>query len=159
MCSAELLDTKKSFTFSKQQLFTVNKNLLTAHGHTRILPKVTANKCDMWKIKPPDFSPKLYCTLNVPRIKIKTLDPTELLYGGARKTYNLDKVPRTMFQKEQKKIIKRAFITSYKPPDLLELELQFVKLGQFPKDLYQNPKLHNFRPVSLQYCYNFLLTL
>ncbi|KAF4086229.1 hypothetical protein AMELA_G00104120 [Ameiurus melas] len=41
-----------------------------------------------------------------------------------------------------------VFITSYKPPGLLELQLQFVKLGQFPSRPYKNLKPHNFRPCD-----------
>ncbi|KAB5550531.1 hypothetical protein PHYPO_G00054770 [Pangasianodon hypophthalmus] len=50
-------------------------------------------------------------------------------------------------KQEQKRNIP-VFITSYKPPGLLELQLQFVKLGQFPCGPYKNPKPHDFRPCD-----------
>ena len=42
----------------------------------------------------------------------------------------------------------RRFITSYRPPDPLQEELMFVKLGKFPPEgPYRNPRPHDFRPV------------
>ncbi|XP_047185586.1 uncharacterized protein si:dkey-30e9.6 [Scophthalmus maximus] len=40
------------------------------------------------------------------------------------------------------------FITSHRPPGVLESELMFVKMEKFPSEPYKNPKLHNFRPTS-----------
>ncbi|XP_062873418.1 uncharacterized protein si:dkey-30e9.6 [Trichomycterus rosablanca] len=145
VCSEDQLDSEKSFTFSRKHLFTANKSVITARGQTLIVPKTTASK---WEIKPPDFTPKLFCALHLPRIKMKTLDATELIYGGARKSQSFNKMPQILLQEEKQKIIKTTFIKLYKPPDLLELQLQFVKSGQFPRDLYQNPKPYNFRPCA-----------
>ncbi|KAK3561083.1 hypothetical protein QTP86_028409, partial [Hemibagrus guttatus] len=103
---------------------------------------------DLWEMKPPDFSPKLYCTLSLPRIKKKTLDSAILKEGLEELSQSLDKIPPFVQSKQEQKRNIPEFVKLYKPPALLELQLQFVKLGQFPRDPYKNPKPHNFRPCD-----------
>ncbi|XP_060799489.1 uncharacterized protein si:dkey-30e9.6 [Neoarius graeffei] len=144
------MDSETSFTFSRKLLFTASQNLITSRSrnHTLLLPTATVRKTDLWEIKPPDFSPKLYRTLSLPRIKKKTLNPAILKEGLEERSQSLDKMPSVIQSKQEEKRNIPVFITSYKPPGLLELQRQFVKLGQFPNGPYKNPKPHNFRPCD-----------
>lgn len=147
-----MMDSERSFTFNRQLLFTASQNLITSRSriHRLVLPTAAARHTDLWEIKPPDFTPKLYRTLSLPRIKKKTLDSAILKEGLEELSQSLDKMPSVVQSKQEKMRNVPEFVRSYKPPALLELQLQFVKLGQFPRDPYKNPKPHNFRPVSLQ---------
>lgn len=146
-----VMDPETSFTFSRKLLFTANQNLITSRSRDRtfLLPTAAVRHAeDVWEIKPPDFSPKLYRTLSLPRIKKKTLEPAILQEGLKELSQRPDIIRLVMQPKQDHKNNIPVFITSYKPPGLLELQLQFVKLGQFPSGPYKNPKPHNFRPVS-----------
>ncbi|XP_058269013.1 uncharacterized protein si:dkey-30e9.6 [Hemibagrus wyckioides] len=150
MSTTEMMDSERSFTFNRQLLFTASQNLITSRSriHRLVLPTAAARHTDLWEIKPPDFSPKLYRTLSLPRIKKKTLDSAILKEGLEELSQSLDRMPPVMQSKQEKKRNVPEFVRSYKPPALLELQLQFVKLGQFPRDPYKNPKPHNFRPCD-----------
>lgn len=152
--STPVLDSEMAFTFNRKLMFTANQNLNTirSRNHTLLFPPAAVRHPDLWDIKPPDFSPKLYCTLNLPRIKTKTLNPAVLKEGLSPR---IDIIPPS----EEQKSHAPAFLTSYKPPGLLELQLRFVKSGQFPRGPYNNPKPHNFRPVSFQHSYRQTLCL
>lgn len=152
MSVTEIKDSERSFTFNRKLLFTASQNVITSRSriHKLLLPKPAARHRDLWEIKPPDFSPKLYCTLNLPRIKKKTLDSAILKEGLEELSQSLDIMPPVLQSKQEKNRNIPVFVKSYKPPALLDLQLKFVKFGQFPRDPYKNPKPHNFRPVSLQ---------
>lgn len=144
------MDSEMSFTFNRKLQFTADQNLIKSRSrnHTFLLPSAAVRHRDLWEIKPPDFSPKLYCTLSLPRIKKKTLDPAILKEGLEEMYQRLDPISPVIRARQEQKWNIPEFITSYKPPGLLESQLQFVKLGQFPSGPYQNPKPHNFRTVS-----------
>ncbi|XP_066531599.1 putative uncharacterized protein C7orf78 [Hoplias malabaricus] len=105
-----------------------------------ILPDITRQN-DLWNIKPPDFTPKLYRSQSLPRIKKRTLN----LHKLSDISHDVGKM-RPVRISEPEQMTVPPFNTSYRPPDLLQLKLLFVKSGQFPRDLYANPKAHNFRP-------------
>lgn len=151
MGSTAIMDSETSFTFNRKFLFTASQDLLKSRSknHTFLLPNAAVRHTDLWEIKPPDFSPKLYRTLSLPRLKKKTLDPAILKERLEGLTQNLDPILSVLHAKQEQKRNIQVFLTSYKPPGLLELQLQFVKSGQFPSNPYKNPKPHNFRPVSL----------
>lgn len=121
--STDIMDSETSFTFSRKLLFTASQNLITSRSrnHTLLLPTATVRKTDLWEIKPPDFSPKLYRTLSLPRIKKKTLNPAILKEGLEERSQSLDKMPSVIQSKQEEKRNIPVFITSYKPPGLLEL--------------------------------------
>ncbi|XP_053503679.1 uncharacterized protein si:dkey-30e9.6 [Ictalurus furcatus] len=150
LSSTKIMDSELSFTLNRKLLFTTSQNVITSRSrnHTLLLPTAAVRHTDLWEIKPPDFSPKLYRTLSLPRIKKQTLDPAILKEGLEELSQSLVKMPPVMRSKQDQKRNIPVFITSYKPPGLLELQLQFVKLGQFPCGRYKNPKPHNFRPCD-----------
>ncbi|KAI5625541.1 hypothetical protein C0J50_14755, partial [Silurus asotus] len=144
------MDSELSYTFNRKLLFTANQNLVTSRSRNLelLLPTAAVRHTDLWEIKPPDFSPKLYSTLNLPRIKKKTLD-SDLLKGGLEDlSQSHHKILPAMQPKQEQKRNMPVFIAKYKPPGLLELQLEFAKLGQFPSGPYKNPKPHNFRPCD-----------
>ncbi|KAM9469515.1 LOW QUALITY PROTEIN: uncharacterized protein C7orf78 homolog [Clarias gariepinus] len=146
----DIMDSKRSFTFNKKLLFIASQNLITSRSrnHTLLLPAAAVRHVDLWEIKPPDFSPKLYRTLSLPRIKKKTIDPAILKEGLKEISQSLDKMPPVMWSKQKQKRNTPVFVSSYKPLGLLESQLQFVKFGQFSNGPYKNPKPHNFRPCD-----------
>ncbi|KAF5900615.1 uncharacterized protein DAT39_009705, partial [Clarias magur] len=148
--SPHTMDSERSFNFNRKLLFTANQNLIISRSrtHALLLPMAAVRHVDLWEIKPPDFSPKLYRTLGLPRIKKKTLDPAILKEGLKELSHSLDKMPPVMWSKQKQKRNTPMFVTSYKPLGLLESQLQFVKFGQFPNGPYKNPKPHNFRPCD-----------
>ncbi|TSN03414.1 hypothetical protein Baya_8550 [Bagarius yarrelli] len=148
------MDSEKSFTFNRKLLFTAHQNVILSRSriHTLVPPTAAVEHTDPWEIKPPDFSPKLYRTLGLPRIKKKTLDPAILrnrIRGLEELSERLNRVSSLMrLNKQEKKSNIPVFVTSYQPPASLDLQLQFVKFGKFPTNSYKNPKPHNFRPCD-----------
>ncbi|XP_072547407.1 putative uncharacterized protein C7orf78 homolog [Salminus brasiliensis] len=141
MGSAHILDSGTSIHFNRKLLFSANQKFISTRGHRLVLLNTTASQPDLWNIKPPDFSLKLYRSISLPRIKKKTLNPAVLKEG-------LPETSPVVLPNLEKKMEEPSFITSYKPPGLLELKLLFVKSGQFPSAPYKDPKLHDFRPCA-----------
>uniref|UniRef100_A0A3B5ACK7 Si:dkey-30e9.6 n=1 Tax=Stegastes partitus TaxID=144197 RepID=A0A3B5ACK7_9TELE len=102
----------------------------------------TENQSDVWSIKPPDFSMKLYRRLSVPLKKVKPAPQC----GGTKRRTGVFPPHVALVNPERKDPPK--FITSYKPPDALESERMFVKTGKYNAGPYENPKPHNFRPLD-----------
>lgn len=150
------MDTETAFTFKRNLMFTANNNLNTirSRNYTLLFPPAAIRYPDVWDIKPPDFSPKLYRTLNLPRMKKTPLNPAVLKEGLKELSQSIEISPPVMQSVQEQKSNTPVFITSHKPPGLLELQVQFVKSGQFPCGPYKNPKSHNFRPVSVQHSYH-----
>lgn len=146
MVPYSLLHPVSSVCFEGKTHFSASRDLSFARSKYFKLPE--PESCgDVWSIKPPDFSLKLYRSLSVPQrkerktnVNLSVAQPSE----AKRKsriflTYGLHESNR---RKEPPK-----FITSYRPPDAAESELMFVKTGKYPSEPYKNPKPHNFRPV------------
>ncbi|XP_017552218.2 uncharacterized protein si:dkey-30e9.6 [Pygocentrus nattereri] len=148
MSSGDILDSGTSIHFNRKLLFSASQKLTSTRGHKLTLPNIAVSQTDLWKIKPPDFSPKLYRSLNLPRIKKKTLNPATLKDGLAELSPMVGEMSLLMLPKLEENRNKPPFITSYGPPGLLELRILFVKSGQFPSIPYKDPKPHNFRPCA-----------
>lgn len=135
-----------SVCFEDKIKFSASRNLSLARSKWFTLPE-TESQSDVWRIKPPDFSLKLYKSLTVPQRKERKThsNVAEPQQTKRRTGVFLPKVLQKSYQREDPP----KFITSYRPPDALETELMFVKTGKYPAGPYKNPKPHNFRPVSL----------
>ncbi|XP_070767864.1 putative uncharacterized protein C7orf78 homolog [Enoplosus armatus] len=108
------------------------------------VPK-TESQRDVWSIKPPDFSLKLYRSLSVPQKKErKTHSNPALPQPGETKRRTGIFIPNVLHESYQREDPPK-FITSYRPPDALESELMFIKTGKYPSGPYKNPKPHDFR--------------
>ncbi|XP_007232402.2 uncharacterized protein si:dkey-30e9.6 [Astyanax mexicanus] len=141
MNSAHISDSATSIHFNRKLLFSANQKFISSRGHRLSRLNTTASQTDLWNIKPPDFTPKLYRSLSLPQIKKKTLDP-------AIPRESLRQTSLFLLPNLEKKMTEPSFIRSYKAPDLLESQLLFVKSGQYPNLPYKNPKPHNFRPCA-----------
>lgn len=142
-------DPEMSIEFNGKLLFSANHKLISVPGSRPEPPNPAASRIDLWRVKPPDFTPKLYRTLDLPRIKKNTLKLPDLKHSSGETPQRFSEVFPVLFPKLEKRN-KPEFITSYKPTGLLQLQILFVKSGSFPCGVpYKDPKPHNFRPVSL----------
>ncbi|KAI4874515.1 hypothetical protein NFI96_016615, partial [Prochilodus magdalenae] len=143
--SSDILGPGTSFPFSRKLLFSASQKCTLTRGHRLKLPNTAVSQTDLWKIKPPDFSPKLYRSLTLPRIKKKSRNP-DATQPNSKMAKMVGRTSPVMPATLQQNRNDPPFIASYRPPGLLELKLQFVKSGQFPSIPYKDPKPHNFRP-------------
>ncbi|XP_071326432.1 putative uncharacterized protein C7orf78 homolog [Trachinotus anak] len=147
MAPDSLLHPLPSVCFEGKIQFSARQDLCLARSKCFKLPE-TESRGDVWSIKPPDFSVKLYRSVSVPQKKERKTrgDPT------APKTTETERRPRiflpNVFNESYKRKDPPKFITLYRPPDALETELMFVKTGKYPSESYKNPKPHNFRPLD-----------
>ncbi|XP_063671303.1 uncharacterized protein C6H7orf78 isoform X2 [Pan troglodytes] len=99
-------------------------------------------KVNVWEIKPPDFSYKLYTSLRIPERPSKPIKEEK-----RRKKISF---PETMLhlpsiRNHPKEVTAPKFITTFPRLDLQKAKLMFVKSGQYPRGVYVNPKPHDFR--------------
>lgn len=148
MAPYSLLHPLSSVYFEDKIKFSASQHLSYARSKWFTLPD-TESQSNVWSIKPPDFSLKLYRSLSVPQKKerkthsnLAVSEPSET----KRRTGIL--LPKVLHETYQRKDPPK-FITSYRPPDALESELMFVKTGKYSSGSYKNPKPHNFRLVSV----------
>ncbi|KAM6202316.1 uncharacterized protein C7orf78 homolog [Rhynchocyon petersi] len=98
-------------------------------------------KANVWEIKPPDFSYKLYTTSGHPEKAFRHIKK------GRRKT--IINVPETVLHlpsiQNDLKSITPKFITTFARLDPHTAKIMFVKSGKYPCDEYINPKPYDFR--------------
>ncbi|XP_040899668.1 uncharacterized protein si:dkey-30e9.6 [Toxotes jaculatrix] len=142
-----LLPPLASVGFEGKIKFSASQDLCLARSKYFKLPE-TESQGDMWSIKPPDFSLKLYRSLSVPQRKERKTR-ANLASPQTTKTKRTPGVflPNVFHEPYQRKDPPK-FITLYRPPGTLESELMFVKMGKYPSELYKNPKPHDFRPLD-----------
>ncbi|XP_044897780.1 uncharacterized protein LOC123381251 [Felis catus] len=106
-------------------------------------PPQSEMKVNIWEIKSPDFSYKLYTSLRFPEKPSRIIKEKQ----GREKKVNF---PETMLhlpsiRNHPKKAISPEFITTFPHMDSNEVKLMFVKSGKYPNGVYLNPKPHDFR--------------
>ncbi|XP_041798200.1 uncharacterized protein si:dkey-30e9.6 [Chelmon rostratus] len=147
MAPHSLLPPLSSVCFEDKLKFSASQKLSVARSKWFTLSEAESQS-DVWSIKPPDFSLKLYTSLSVPQkterkthsgLAVPPPDETKRRTGIFRA-----KLLHESYQREDPP----KFITSYRPPDALESELMFVKTGKYHSGPYKNPKPHNFRPLD-----------
>ncbi|XP_051535572.1 uncharacterized protein LOC127430116 [Myxocyprinus asiaticus] len=141
----------ESVQFRRKLLFSATKNLISSRS-CGLIPPQPAVQPDPWNIKAPDFTPKLYRSLSLPRIKRKNLHLFKTKSSLDEESFILEKVnkvaPSMLPGLEQKRHKTHPFTACYKPPGSTESKLQFVRTGKYPMGPYKNPKPHNFRPCA-----------
>lgn len=158
MTSNSYLDPSTSVYFNKKTVFSANLNLATLRSKGFICLHYS-HQVDPWNLKPPDFSPKLYTFLSVPRRKkTKNTHQPFLTLASSETAFRVDRfTPNILIPEiDQNKKALPNFSTSYRPPGSLESKLMFVKTGKYPPVAYKNPKPHNFRQV---WCWNITPSL
>ncbi|XP_044064114.1 uncharacterized protein si:dkey-30e9.6 [Siniperca chuatsi] len=144
MAPHSLLHPLSSVCFEEKTQFSASHNLSFARSKWFTLPE-TESQSDVWSIKPPDFSLKLYRSLSVPQKKVrKTHSNLAVPQSSETKRRTGIFLPKLLHERYQSEDPPK-FITSHRPPDALESELMFVKTGKYPSGPYKNPKPHNFR--------------
>ncbi|KAI3360758.1 hypothetical protein L3Q82_012995 [Scortum barcoo] len=147
MAPRGLLSPLSSLRFEEKLTFSASQHLSFARSKWFTLPE-TESRSDVWSIKPPDFSIRLYRSVAEPREKErKTRSDPAVPPPAEKKRRSATFLPKVLHESYQKKD-PPEFITSYRPPDALRSELMFVKTGKFPTGPYTNPKPHNFRPLD-----------
>lgn len=148
MIPTKLLQPLSSVSFERQTQFAACQDLSFARNKYFRL-RNTDRKCDVQSIGPPDFSVKLYSSLSTSEIRerkknIKLVAPQPKEMKRRYQTFLPNSLSSCPKRKEPPK-----FITSHRPPDALETELMFVKIGKYHSGTYKNHKPHDFRPVSV----------
>ncbi|KAF3839610.1 hypothetical protein F7725_018327 [Dissostichus mawsoni] len=142
-----LLHPMSKVCLEEKTEFSATQHLSYARSKWFQLPE-TESHSDVWSIKPPDFSLKLYRSLSVPQKEERKTHSNPAVPPSSkaqRKTGTfLPRVLHEGFRREESP----KFLTSYRPPDSLESELMFVKTGKYLCGPYKNPKPHNFRPTD-----------
>ncbi|XP_043922690.1 uncharacterized protein LOC122798087 [Protopterus annectens] len=132
------------FHFERKRKFSAKQELARYRSENFLQP-ITLPDFDIWQRKPPDFTPKLYRSLNLPR---KT---SKITNSDIRKTSSYDAINKLQIFTNTN--ISAAldlpqFVTRFKNFGPYEANIQFVKTGQYPKDKYSNPKPHDFRQLE-----------
>ncbi|KAG8544370.1 hypothetical protein GDO81_022606 [Engystomops pustulosus] len=140
-------DNERRYLFTRQLKFTVQENLAADRSNNFISPKPILEK-DIWKKKPPDFSVRLYRSLQVPRRSEEDDDVKgrkshhhpvlEEIRGAPPLAPPL--VPPLRKAEEP-----HNFLTRFKPMEPFEANILYVRNGVYPKDKYKDPKPHDFR--------------
>lgn len=101
-------------------------------------------KVNVWEIKPPDFSYKLYKSMRCPEKPSRTMKEEQ-----KRKKSNFQETVHHLpsIRKHPEKAAPPKFITTFPHVDSHKANLMFVKSGKYPNGVYFNPKPHDFRQV------------
>lgn len=108
-------------------------------------PPQSEVKVNIWEIKPPDFSYKLYTSLRL------TEKPSRTIMQEERR--KIPDFPGKMvhlpsLRNPPKKAVSPKFITTFPCLDSHKAKLMFVESGKYPNGVYLNPKPHDFRQVQ-----------
>lgn len=108
-------------------------------------PPQSEVKVNIWEIKPPDFSYKLYTSLRLAEKPSRTITEEE-----RRKIPDFPgkMVHLPSLRNPPKKAISPKFITTFPRLDSHKAKLMFVESGKYPNGVYLNPKPHDFQQVQ-----------
>ncbi|KAM3613863.1 uncharacterized protein V6R79_006107 [Siganus canaliculatus] len=138
-----VLCSLSSVCFEDQLKFSASRHLSSARSKWFKIPE-TESQSDTWGIKPPDFSVKLYRSLEPPQKKGRRTHSNKVApRGGDSKIF----LPRVLPERRQRKDAP-DFITSHRPPDAVEAEMMFVRTGKYGSGPYRDHKPHDFRPLD-----------
>ncbi|XP_062279131.1 uncharacterized protein si:dkey-30e9.6 [Scomber scombrus] len=142
-----LLHPLSSVCFEDKIQFSASQDVYFARSKWFTLPEAES-RGDVWSIKPPDFSLKLYRSLSIPQKKERKpcVNPAVSQPSETKRRIGIF-LPNILHENHKRKDSPK-FITSYRPPDALASELMFVKKGKYPSGHFKNHKLHNFRPLD-----------
>ncbi|XP_075067514.1 putative uncharacterized protein C7orf78 homolog [Mixophyes fleayi] len=147
MCAniKRLADSERCYFFERQVKFNANEKL-TVERSENLVNRRPIPEYNIWRKKPPDFSVRLYKSLNLPR-KSQEFHVEEkknaAQYPKQRNGLEVIEdgpLPKLMDRKEPAK-----FLTRFKQIGPLEASIMCVKNGVYPKDKYNNQKPHDFR--------------
>ncbi|KAL4646847.1 hypothetical protein GN956_G9573 [Arapaima gigas] len=140
------LNTAKLVSFEKKRIFSAFRDLASTRSKEFVPPK--AVKCTtVWDRKPPDFSPKLYTSLQPPQQRSEKRCPPATRSSKNTIHRVTELTSHVLPEIREKKTSLPPFSLRFRPPDSLESKLQFVKSGKYPTSAYRDPKPYDFRQV------------
>ncbi|XP_069816712.1 putative uncharacterized protein C7orf78 homolog isoform X2 [Dendropsophus ebraccatus] len=135
-------DNDSRYFFTRQVKFTAINNLAVERSDNHLTPEAAPLQ-NIWKKKPPDFSLRLYKSLNLPR-RLEETDrkkvreiPKRPELEGIRVTPPPPRLRRSGDP--------QRFLTRFRPVDPLESSTLYVRNGVYPKEKYKDPHPHDFR--------------
>lgn len=134
-----------SIRFEDKIKFSAGQDLALARRKW-LKPSDRVDQSHALAFRPPDFSVRMFKCMKVPQSRDEKMLSNS---SRPRQTKGTQTVVPVALQSWHRKEEPRKFITHHRPPDTLEVELRFVRNGKFPAAPYENPKPHDFRPVSL----------
>ncbi|RXM29178.1 Adseverin [Acipenser ruthenus] len=133
-----------SFRFDRKTTFSASKSLADIRSKSFVYPE-TVPDYRIWSRKAPDFSPKLYRSLNLPRNTRESKQAASKMTNSSGKLDIAEEIKTTILPEIAQKKESPKFIAKFKPPNPQEARIMFVKTGKFPTAGYKDPKPHDFR--------------
>ncbi|KAM4029061.1 uncharacterized protein C7orf78 homolog [Anomaloglossus baeobatrachus] len=137
-------DNERRYLFSRQVRFNANENLAVERSHRVLLPKTIPEK-NIWKKKPPDFSVRLYKSLNLPRRSEESNIKERRTRDQNLTRQEMEVIRDTPPPRLRKSKEPGKFLTRFRLMEPFEANILYVKNGVYPKDKYRDPKPHDFR--------------
>lgn len=137
-------DNERRYLFTRQVQFSANKKLAVERSNNFTIPKPIPEQ-NIWKKKPPDFSLRLYKSLNLPRRSEENKVKETLKKNVMEVIRDAPPPPREKSKEPDR------FLTRFKPMEPIEASISYVKNGVYPKDKYKDPRPHDFRQVRRHY--------
>lgn len=139
---------ENQFDFVAHEKYQASFDLLTTRSKTFCAPPKPYND-DIWNRKPPDFRPQTYLPKPPKRNTRESMQPWKYFTESTDKEINLKKkrhkgveLPKVLQPKRPKS---RKMNLKFNIPSSDDARKDFVKKGVHPKDVYVNPKPHDFR--------------
>ncbi|XP_063780454.1 uncharacterized protein C5H7orf78 isoform X2 [Pseudophryne corroboree] len=142
----QLDENEHCYLFERKVKFNANEKLSVERSENFVNQKPIPER-NIWRKKPPDFSVRLYKSLNLPR-KSEEFDVKEKKNTSqiSQQRNQLAVIPDHHFlPKLMTSQQPHRFLTRFKDIGPFEASVMYVKHGIYPKDKYNNPKPHDFR--------------
>ncbi|XP_035267773.1 uncharacterized protein si:dkey-30e9.6 isoform X2 [Anguilla anguilla] len=147
MNSDQNLYSPASVCFEKKTIFSASRDLASVRSRGFVhLEK--AKDTDVWAVKAPDFSPKLYSHLHLPRKKKENRSPPLFISDSQEMLFRVKRPAQIVLPEISQSRELPAFTLRYQPPGGLESKLAFVKKGKYPSTAYSDPKPYDFRQYA-----------
>ncbi|XP_058424765.1 uncharacterized protein LOC131421877 [Diceros bicornis minor] len=111
-------------------------------GKNLLQPPQSEMKVNIWEIKPPDFSYKLYTSMRFPEKPSRTIkeEQKRIKSNFPETVLHLPRI-----RNHPEKAVSPKFITTFPHVDSYKAKLMFVESGKYPNGVYLNPKPRDFR--------------
>ncbi|XP_069585422.1 putative uncharacterized protein C7orf78 homolog isoform X1 [Ranitomeya imitator] len=138
-------DNERRFLFSRQVKFNANVKLAAERSQQHFMGPKRIPENNIWKKKPPDFSVRLYKSLNLPRRSEESNMKERRNRNQILKINELEMIRDSPPPRPRKSEESGTFLTRFRLMEPFEANLLYVKNGVYPKDKYEDPKPHDFR--------------
>ncbi|XP_049750145.1 uncharacterized protein LOC126081952 isoform X2 [Elephas maximus indicus] len=135
-----------SCIFPKSLQYSTQQGLNSKWKEKVIQSQQSDHEVNIWEVKPPDFSYKLYTSLRSPGKTSKNLKKER---RKTRSNFPETTLHLPSIRNDPKKSTSPQFITTFAHLDSHKAKIMFVKSGKYPSGVYLNPKPHDFRQVRI----------